>query len=31
MACASIREGGSSHANLLKLVNLLREEWCSRI
>ena len=25
MACASIREGGSSHANLLRLVNLLRE------
>lgn len=25
-ACASIREGGSSHENLLKLVNLLQEE-----
>jgi signal-transduction protein with cAMP-binding, CBS, and nucleotidyltransferase domain len=25
VACASIREGGSSHANLLKLVNLLQE------
>ena len=24
-ACASIAEGGSSHQNLLKLVNLLRE------
>jgi hypothetical protein len=23
-ACASITEGGSSHVNLLKLVNLLR-------
>jgi hypothetical protein len=31
MACASIRKEGSSHANLIKLVNLVREGRRSRI
>ena len=26
VACGSIREGGSSHGNLLKLVSLLRQQ-----